>query len=432
MNALLSLKNCISSRLRGSRSESPTPTIACQSPCPPSVQVQAGRTSTSTLVTLPAEILLCIVSFLPTSSVACLSLTSKRYREALFDQFDPEWRDNDTEKAHFLRLLEEDLPEMMVCYSCNILYRWGKSSRYLCPNRYNRHKHTLSKRGAPWCFTHEPVMIYRNMVDAFLRGFAKGSRYGPQLQELNHTCKSNVLALFPEGVCINKTIEARVVRGKLFLHSVHKLSVSLLLAQPEPSSTPISRVDLGQIVSSRLLPAIHKFTARIGCTHTPQRIPAVILYAFRLRVGCSGDRTRRLDLLSCGRCATDLRVRVELDGGGTRVQIELEIWQSFGGRDFDNRDEAEDAHFSDKPMIDEPFDINYPPVRDLEKVFKGGVEGECVGLCSPNQPRRRQSWIQLWGWHYDPIMAQLRRYSVPCNDDRMPARTQDQALPLQW
>ena len=419
MNALLSLKDRILSRLRGS------PTIACQSP--PSVQVQAGRTST--LERLPAEVLLCIVSFLPTSSVACMSLTSKWHHEALFDQFDPKWRDNDTEKARFLRLLEEDLPEMMVCCSCNILYRWKKSSRYLCPNRHNRHDHTLLKRGAPWCFTHEPVMIYRNMVDAFLRGFAKGSRYGPQLEELNHTCKSNVVALFPEGVCINKTIDARVVRGKLLLHSVHKLSVSLLA---QPSSPLISRVDLSQIVSNRLLPAIYKFTARIGCTHTPDRVPAVILYAFRLRVGCSGDRTRSLDLLSCGRCATDLRVRVELDCGGTRVQIEVEIWQSFGGRDSDNRDEAEDAHFSDEPMIDEPFDINHPPVRDLEKVFKGGVEGECAGLWSPNQPRRRQSWIQLWKWHYDPIMAQLRRYDVPCNDDRMPARIQDQALPLQW
>ncbi|KIW38077.1 uncharacterized protein PV06_10046 [Exophiala oligosperma] len=141
-------------------------------------------------------------------------------------------------------------------------------------------------------------------------------------------------------------------------------------------------------------------------------VPAVILYAFRLWVGCCGDRTRSLDLLSRGWCATDLRVRVELDCGGTRVQIEVEMWQSFGGRDSDNRDEAEDAHFSDEPMIDEPFDINHPPVRDLEKVFKGGVEGECAGLWAPNQLRRRQSWIQLWNWHYDPIMSQLRRYGV--------------------
>jgi hypothetical protein len=317
---------------------------------------------------------------------------------------------------------------MMVCCSCNILYRWEKSSRYLCPNRCNRHDHKLVKRGERWCYTHEPVLISRNMVDAFLRGFAKGSGYGPQLEELNHTCESNVVARSPKGVCINKAIDARVVRGKLLLHSVHKLSVSLLA---QPSNSLISRVDLSQIVSSRLLPAIHKFKSRIGCTHTPDRLPAFILYAFRLRVGCSGDRTRSLDLLSCGRCATDLRVRVELDGGGTHVQIEVEIWKSFGGRDSDNRDKAEDAHSSREPMIDEPFYINHPPVRDLEKVFKGGLEGECAGLWSPNPPRKGQSWLQLWSWHYDPIRARPRRYGVPCNDDRMPARIQDQALLLQ-
>lgn len=295
-----------------------------------------------------------------------------------------------------------------MCCSCNVLYRWEKSSRYSCPNRHNRYDHTPLRRGVPWCFTHEPVLIYRNIVDAFLRGFIKGTQYGPQLEELNHTCTSNIVALFPEGVSIDKTIDARVVGGKLLLHSVHKLSV----LPTQPSSTPTSPCDLSQIVSDRLLPAVYKFTARIGCTHTPDRVPAVILYAFRLWVGCCGDRTRSLDLLSRGWCATDLRVRVELDCGGTRVQIEVEMWQSFGGRDSDNRDEAEDAHFSDEPMIDEPFDINHPPVRDLEKVFKGGVEGECAGLWAPNQLRRRQSWIQLWNWHYDPIMSQLRRYGV--------------------
>ncbi|KIW19180.1 hypothetical protein PV08_03474 [Exophiala spinifera] len=271
------------------------------------------------------------------------------------------------------------------------------------------------------------------MVDAFLRGFAQGSRYGPQLEQLNHTCELDVGALFPkgvcnEGVCITKTIDARVVRGKLLLHNVHKLSVSLLT---QPSSPLTSRVDISQIVSNRLLPAIYKFTARIGCVHTPDTLPAVMLYAFRFRVGCSGDRARGLDLLSCGHCATDLRVRVELDCGGTGVQIEVEIWRSFGGRDSDNRDRAEDGHFFIDPMSDAPFDINHPPVRDLEKMFNG-VEEDCSGLWSPNRPRSRQSWIQLWMWFYDPFKAQLRSYGLPCNDDRMPARIQQQTLPLQW
>ncbi|RVX66046.1 hypothetical protein B0A52_10134 [Exophiala mesophila] len=427
MNALLSLIEWILLRLLGLLS----PKITCSSPLP-SVQVQAGRTST--LERLPVEVLLCIVSSLPTSSIACMSLTSKWHHEALFDQFDPKWRDDDTEKARFLRLLEEDFPEMIVCCACNILYRWKKSWRYRCPHHHKRH-HTSLTGSSHWCFTNEPVVIYRNAVDAFLRGFAKGPRYGPQLEELNHAYKPNVSALFPEGLPegldIDKTTDARVVRGKLLLHSVHKLSVSLLA---QPSTPQISRVDLSQIVADRLLPAIYKFDLQIGCVHTLSRVAAVILYLFRLRVGCDGDRARMtsLDLLSCGRCATDLRVRVALDCGGTCVQIEVEIWQSFGGRDPDNRNNAEDAHFSHEPVLKQPFDINHPPVRDLEKVFRGEVEENYTEMWSLNKYRRRLGWIQLWSWYYVPEMAQLRRYSVPCEDDWMPARSQDQALPLQW
>lgn len=86
---------------------------------------------TSTLERLPVEILLRIIFFLPVSSIACLSLPSKWHYEALIDQIDPKMRDNSAEKERFLRLLEKDLPEKMLCCSCNILYRWEKWQRYL-------------------------------------------------------------------------------------------------------------------------------------------------------------------------------------------------------------------------------------------------------------------------------------------------------------
>ncbi|OAP54615.1 hypothetical protein AYL99_11063 [Fonsecaea erecta] len=95
----------------------------------------------------------------------------------------------DDENLRFLRLLEEDPPEMMACgCGCNVLYRWQRwqGGQYLCPNRV---QHVSFKRGASWCTAHAPVLIYREKVDAFLRGWAKGPRYGPQLhKELQHTC----------------------------------------------------------------------------------------------------------------------------------------------------------------------------------------------------------------------------------------------------
>ncbi len=307
----------------------------------------------------------------------------------------------------------------MECYSCNILYNWEKRQHYLCAKFFD---HASFNRGASWYFCHGRAFIEPNMVEAFLRGFAKGSRYGPQLHELNHHCKS-----FHEGGDIDKSLDARVVRGKLLLHGVYKLSVSLSAQSPDTLTSP---VDISQNVPEGLVPAIDKFKT-IGCAHTGDSLPAVILDAYELRVDCSDGRTRSLDLLNCGHCATDLRVRVELECGGTCVQIEVEIWQSFGARESDNRNKTEDAQFYDECRAEEPFDINHPPDRNLEEMFKAGVDEECDVLWSPDQSRRHQSWLQLWRWYLDPCTGQLYRYYVHSNGDGRPARMQEQALPLQ-
>jgi hypothetical protein len=196
------------------------------------------------------------------------------------------------------------------------------------------------------------------MVDAFLRGFAKGSRYGPQFHELNDTCK-----LSHKGEYIDNSLNARVVRGKLLLHGIYKLSLS---SSAQSSGTLTSPGDISQDLPDGLLPAIDNFKT-IGCAHTGDSLPAVIWDVYELKAGCSDGRTRSLDLLSCGHCATDLRVRVELDCGGMCVHIEVEIWRSFGGRESDNRDETENAHFY---FREEPFDINLLPDRNLEENFQ--------------------------------------------------------------
>ena len=70
-------------------------------------------------------------------------------------------------------------------------------------------------------FPNDPAFIYRNMVDAFLRGFARGPLYGPQLEELGHICKSNRSLALYKGEPIDHSLDARVVMGKLLLHGVH-------------------------------------------------------------------------------------------------------------------------------------------------------------------------------------------------------------------
>lgn len=240
------------------------------------------------------------------------------------------------------------------------------------------------------------MRVYRDMVDSFLRGFAKGPQYGPQLGELTHKCNSKdpVYPIYPEkGEWIDTSVGARVFRGKLLLHGIHKLSVPLFA---QPLDTLTLQADTRKVVLDRLIPEIHKFRS-VGCRHAYRRIPAVIFDAFHLQAAWSNGRTRSLDLLNCLDCATDYRVHVNLDSGGTCVHIEVEEWRSLGGREAENRDESEDAHFA--PMS-ELTQRNCPPDRNLEDMFNGRLEAGYDELRSSGRPRRRQSWIQLWDWQF--------------------------------
>jgi hypothetical protein len=401
MNALFSLKDRVLLRVRGLQS------ITLES-------------SASTLARLPAELLLRIVSFLPAGSIACLSLTSKCYYAALSDQFDLKLQENPKEKQRFLRLLEEDLPEMMACYSCNALYSWKKQQRYLCPNQHN---YTSLQRGSLWCFAHDPAFIYREMVDAFLRGFEKGPKYGPQLLELAHKCKCDGSVLNCAGKKIWRSLDARVIKGKLMLHGVHELCVSF-----PPLGTRPSQICLDKIVKDTLVPEIDKFSG-IGCVHTGDSLPAVLLDTVQHLPGGLKDRTRCHDLLNCGHCATDLRVRIVVENN-TCLRIEVEIWQSFGGRDPNNRDEMEDAHFHLPRSENKSLDPNEPPSRNLEELFKREV-GESIGLPFAEVLQRRQSWLQLWNWIYSSSRTELCGYCVPRDDNATTVGTQERNLPVQ-
>ncbi|KAK5190999.1 hypothetical protein LTR99_000058 [Exophiala xenobiotica] len=219
---------------------------------------QTASSQASTLEMLPTEFLLQIISFLPASSIAFMSLTSKWHHEAFIDQFDPKWRDERAEKVRFLRLLEEELPEMILQYATAAV-----------------------------------------------------------------SCTVGSVATDGNDAAVLTVLDS---------------------------------------------------------------LPAVILDVYELKAGYADGRTRSLDLLSCGHCATDLRVRVELNCGGMCVHIEVEVWRSFGGRDSDNREETEDAHFC---FGEKPFDINLPPARNLKEMFKDGVEEERGVLESPDQSPRR-------------------------------------------
>ncbi len=254
---------------------------------------------------------------------------------------------------------------------------------------------------------HDEGFICRNTVHAFLRGFARGSEYGPQLDELNHHCKSA-----GDGH-IESSLDARVVRRKLLLHEVHRQCVIL---PNQPIGLLRSKVDIGRDIPDGLVPAINRFKD-VGCFHSGYSLPAIIGDAYHLREGHPGDRSKCLDLLNCAHCATDIRVRVEERCGGTEVLIEVEVWKSFGGRDFDTRDEMEDAHFDHRDKRFDTFDLRRDTDRNLEDLFREGGEGEHGVSLSSDQPRRRQNWLQSWWCYFDSDEARLCGFS-PYNDDK--------------
>lgn len=60
--------------------------------------------------------------------------------------------------------------------------------------------------------------------------------------------------------------------GKLLFHGVHELSVPLWTPA---SGTLTSELDISQIVTDRLVSALHELR-NVGCAHTQDTLPAVM------------------------------------------------------------------------------------------------------------------------------------------------------------
>lgn len=89
---------------------------------------------------LPDELFHEIMGYLPLEACAALALTSKRaYQrwhaciESINNQVNP------APKRNFLRLLERDVPFLLLCNDCNRLYNWKTSPSGRCWGLHGRH-----------------------------------------------------------------------------------------------------------------------------------------------------------------------------------------------------------------------------------------------------------------------------------------------------
>ena len=216
---------------------------------------------------------------------------------------------------------------------------------------------------------------------------------------------------------VDQKFDVKVIRGKLLLHGL--LKTSFTLSAPQKCTLTRERHCI-RLLPSELLCFLDN-CVQIGCGHTRSTLPALILEAFQYLAGSYRSyKARSMDLLYCDNCATDLRIKVDINADYTCFEVEVEMWHSFDGRDSNNRDKAEDGHFEFYSGNRSSGTTMLPDCNLVAKFGEGSVgggnegdgdKGEWIDLTS-----WRRSCLQWWSWSYSFIKHQLHRYVVPGKD----------------
>lgn len=110
----------------------------CVHTTPPTVTTSPKGCQQTTIEELPIEVLRIILSELLLGERVAFSLVSKKLWTTFGDEYKLHVKDKSSQRSNFLLLLEHDLPDHLMCYTCVKLYRWqipGESEPRLCPGR---------------------------------------------------------------------------------------------------------------------------------------------------------------------------------------------------------------------------------------------------------------------------------------------------------
>ena len=354
---------------------------------------------------VPTELIMWIADFLPLESAICLSVTSKMHFAVFSPRLDMKFRNFMTpreNKTRFLRLLEVDIPELFVCRSCNKMFHWkhGQNTpRYACPCRSQRQPKVprLDKYDCLpgiLCF---PFSMQPETVGAFVRGYERGSTYGPQLSELEHSCKDSKCWALDD---MTRSIQARMVEGRLLVWVTNVMSIPLRS-------------------QSRLVLEIDKFR-RIGCRHS-RNLPAVVMKVIdQIRHHPSSNTL--VEYVLCNECATDLRVQVDLPVG-EHLRIQVETWHCLGGRDLHVEHPSVQAIFPHVARRAGKYRSaqNWHPTRNLEKLYneRRGPDLHLPFAASLPESGTQRTWIApwYWGWERDYNLSDEVSYYVSVQGD---------------
>lgn len=346
----------------------------------------------SALSRLPAELLLSIIAFLPPESVTALGLISKAFF-GFVSIAQPQLRDDALVKQRFLLLLEEDLPDYLLCHTCNRLYNWRTSPSLVSPSRYScpaRRKDSTSHSSFARLYGCHPISslhqgirvtsLHREVRDLILRAGRKGSNYGLPLSYIAHEC---VVSQYYNGLQTPISIKLlpKIVAGALMLRRVDEIMIDFSIG---------------------LTPQLHALRA-CGCSHVSWSLLAIVRCSLRhVDVDENTDVTasqpfcgwKCQKLFQCSFCATDFRVHVN-STNHKEVLIQIETWQNFGNGP--DRGSAQDELFNAipwRPHADEVL------LRDLEKLYSEGtqlLEGDSDGPGHDTQVAQEYCWYSWEG-----------------------------------
>jgi hypothetical protein len=169
------------------------------------------------LSVLPAELLLQIVDEAEPESQLVLTMVSRRLRDLIYPSHNL-GRCKFPVRVKFLRLLEKDYPQLLLCEDCGILWPWRKYCKYriCCPQVAQHPWGSASSWEMRGCGGSRSMFINADIIRLVLRAQECGGQYGLPLEMLNGGRKSVANREM-------RSHEARIVDGRIVLASVREV-----------------------------------------------------------------------------------------------------------------------------------------------------------------------------------------------------------------
>lgn len=288
-------------------------------------------------LSLPNELLLEVAEYLDEEFQALLSLSCTRLRVLLNSYLDLSLNDVSV-KLRFLRYLERDYPDLLICPSCAFLYKWRsiKVYQFACPRNYHHspekrtESHDWHLKGGQSCF------VSRHVIDLIFRAQERGRRYGLPLSFFSST--------MTDENWMTITNEARLVDGQLLLASCWELDLD-------------SRQDM--------LAKAHLFESAL-CLHLYWNILALTGAWQTMEEAVAGiyENSEKPRVSKCPYCALDYSLDVQKRAHG-QMRMVLKVYRNFGRR-YARTPASEQLFHSDRSLRSDADELSR---RDLQALF---------------------------------------------------------------